>query len=806
MEKYIVKGMSCAACSARVERAVNDVKGVTACSVSLLTNSMTVEGTASSEAIISAVESAGYSAEKEDAASLKKRDNKAETGIIIKRLIISSVLLLALMYLSMGHMIGIALPSILGEHPLITAVLQAVLALAVMIINRTFFINGFKGLINRSPNMDTLVSLGSAAAFVYSVCFVFYNRVNTEHLLHGLYFESAAMILTLITLGKLLEAHSKGKTTSALDKLVELSPKKATVIRQNEEKTVDISELVVGDIFVVRAGQSFPADGIIIEGDTSVNEAALTGESVPVDKTVGDKVSAATVNQIGFVKCRATMVGKDTTLSKIVEILASAAATKAPIARLADKVSGIFVPVVISLAVVTAAAWLIGGSTAGYALARAVSVLVISCPCALGLATPVAIMVGSGVGARHGILFKTAEALETTGRADTIVLDKTGTLTTGSPVVTDIIPINSTEKELLYYACSLEMKSEHPLAKAVLSKGNEVGIKTDETEDFTIIAGTGVTATLGESRLVGGSYKFISSQIKVDDTLRETYKKLTISGKTPLLFAKDGALLGIIAVADTVKEDSAEAVAQLKKMGKRVVMLTGDNGNTAKAIGDALGISEIISDVLPQNKAQEIERLKTEGKVVMVGDGINDAPALALSDVGMAIGAGTDIAIDAADIVLVNSTLSDVVSAIKLGRATLRIIKQNLFWAFAYNTLGIPLAAGAFISLFGWELSPMFAAAAMSFSSFCVITNALRLNYINLRKQRKVEKMEITLKIKGMMCPHCEARVKECLEALPEVEKAQVSHKKGTATVTLNAELSAETLKAVVEAQGYKVV
>ncbi len=809
MKQYDVKGMSCAACSARVEKAVCSVEGVTSCAVSLLTNAMRVEGTASTESIIAAVEAAGYFATLKGNKTESKPQPKSEAKPLLKRFIISAVFLILLMYLSMGHMVGLPLPSFLVHNHLATALVQMLLSAIIMVINQAFFISGFKGLIRKAPNMDSLVSLGSAASFVYSTGLVFAMTVNAsaEHL-HGLYFESAAMILTLITLGKMLEAYSKGKTTSALKGLIDLAPKKATVVRNGKEVTVDIGEVAIGDIFVVRPGESIPVDGIVLEGITAVNESALTGESIPVDKSVGDKVSAATVNQLGFIKCTATGVGEDTALSKIIRLMTESASTKAPIAKIADKVSGVFVPVVIIIAVITTLIWLAFDYSIGFALSRGISVLVISCPCALGLATPVAIMVGSGKGAKSGILFKTAEALENTGRASIVVLDKTGTVTTGHPVVTNVIPINSTTEELLTYACSLEHKSEHPLAKAVCQKGIEENITLLSTENFTVLAGNGVKCRVDKSTVIGGSYKFISQQIETDEAGKALYKELSKQGKTPLFFAKDGALMGVIAVADSIKEESAEAIAQLKAIGVRVVMLTGDNRDTAEAIGKTAGITEIVAGVMPEEKADEINRLKNEGRTVMVGDGINDAPALATADVGIAIGAGTDIAIDAADVVLMNSRLTDVAAALRLARATLKNIRQNLFWAFAYNTLGIPLAAGLFIPLFGLELSPMFAAAAMSLSSFCVVTNALRLAGVRIynKTEKKVKIMKKIIKIEGMMCPHCEAHVKNALEALEGVDSAEASYKDKTAVVTLSAEVTDEALKATVEAQGYKVL
>ncbi len=807
MRNFNISGMSCVACSARVEKAVSTVEGVTACNVSLLTNSMVVEGTASTESIIAAVKAAGYSAAEKDAKQKQSRAEKNKNPLIL-RLIISAALLIILMYVSMGGMFGLPLPTVIDESPLVVAIIQLVLSGAVLVINQAFFINGFKGLIKKSPNMDTLVALGSGASFIYSLCILFMMTAEPSHaLLHSLYFESAAMILTLITLGKMLEAHSKDKTTDAIKDLLALAPKTATVIRDGKEKRLDISELKKDDIFVVRAGESIPADGIILEGVTAVNESALTGESIPADKTVGDSVSAATVNQLGFIKCRATGVGEDTALSKIIKIVSESAATKAPIARVADKVAAVFVPVVITVALISAVVWLLAGENIGFALARGISVLVISCPCALGLATPVAIMVGSGKGARSGILFKNAQALENTGKADIIVLDKTGTVTEGKPTVTDVLPFDISEAELLSLALSLEYKSEHPLAKAVVSLAQSRGVEPDAVTDFKVLAGSGVECSIDGRKAVGGSYKFIKSLLDVDDNITGIYEELSRQGKTPLFFVQDDRIVGIIALSDKIKNESAAAVEQLKNMGKRVVMLTGDNKNTAKAVGRQAGITEIIAEVLPDGKAEAVGNLKKEGRVVMVGDGINDAPALSLADVGIAIGTGTDIAIEAADAVVMNSRLTDVVAALRLGRATLRNIKQNLFWAFAYNTLGIPLAAGLFIPIFGWELEPMFAAAAMSLSSLCVVTNALRLNGAKIyeNKTKKVKCMTKTLKIEGMMCPHCEAHVKNALEALEGVKEVTASHKEGTAVITLSSDVSDEVLKATVEAEGYKV-
>ncbi len=807
MRNFNITGMSCAACSTRVEKAVSAVEGVTACNVSLLTNSMIVEGTASSESIIAAVEAAGYSAAQKDAQQSQIRAEKNKNPLLV-RFIVSAVLLIILMYVSMGGMLGLPLPAVIEKSPLVAALIQLVLSGAVLVINQAFFINGFKGLIKKSPNMDTLVALGSGASFIYSLCILFMMTAEPSHtLLHSLYFESAAMILTLITLGKMLEAHSKDKTTDAIKDLLALAPKTATVIRDGEEKRVDISELKKDDIFVVRAGESIPADGIILEGVTAVNESALTGESIPADKTVGDNVSAATVNQLGFIKCRATGVGEDTALSKIIKLVSESAATKAPIARVADKVASVFVPIVITIALISAVVWLLAGADIGFALARGISVLVISCPCALGLATPVAIMVGSGKGARSGILFKNAEALENTGKADIIIFDKTGTVTEGKPTVTDALPFDISEAEFLSLALSLEYKSEHPLAKAVVSFAQSRGAKPDAVTDFKVLAGNGVECSIDGKKAVGGSYKFIKSLLDVDGKLTDIYEELSRQGKTPLFFAQDNRIVGIIALSDKIKHESADTVEQLKNMGKRVVLLTGDNKNTAKAVGKQAGITEIIAEVLPDGKAEAVSNLKKEGRVIMVGDGINDAPALSLADVGIAIGTGTDIAIEAADAVVMNSRLTDVVAALRLGRATLRNIKQNLFWAFAYNTLGIPLAAGLFIPVLGWELEPMFAAAAMSLSSLCVVTNALRLNGAKIyeNKTKKVKCMTKTLKIEGMMCPHCEAHIKKALEALEGVKEVTASHKEGTAVITLSSDVPDEVLKATVEAEGYKV-
>ena len=825
MEQYNVTGMSCAACSARVEKAVSKVDGVTSCSVNLLMNSMGVEGTASPESIIAAVEAAGYGASLKNAPSAAKAAQKEEikdkeTPKMKKRLAASVVFLAVLMYFSMGHMVGLPLPSyFVGDHAAVGLV-ELLLTVAIMVINQRFFISGFKGLINRAPNMDTLVALGSTAAFAYSV-YALFGAIKAQtagdmqtamSYMHEYYFESAAMILTLITVGKMLESRSKGKTTDALKGLMELAPKTANLIKDGKEQSVPVERVQKGDIFVVRPGESIPVDGTVIEGTSAVDESALTGESLPVDKQEGSFVSAGTVNRSGFIRCEASRVGEDTTLSQIIKMVADAAATKAPIAKIADKVSAVFVPSVITIAVVTIIGWLIAGRDFGFALARGISVLVISCPCALGLATPVAITVGSGVGARNGILFKTAVSLEEAGKAKTVVLDKTGTVTSGKPVVTDILPAESTSgKKLLEYAYSLETKSEHPLAGAVNLKAEESGSTAHEVTDFEALPGNGLVAKLDGKELVGGNLGFISERAQVSAQQREAAESLAEQGKTPLFFAYDGKLLGTVAVADTIKEDGAAAIAELHKMGLEVIMLTGDNQRTADAVGKAAGVDRVIAGVMPDGKEKVVRELSEQGKTIMVGDGINDAPALTRADTGIAIGAGTDIAIDAADIVLVKSRLGDVPAAIKLSRATLRNIKENLFWAFIYNVIGIPVAAGVFINLFGWQLNPMFAAAAMSLSSFCVVTNALRLNFFKTgakpEKKTKEEKktMEKTLKIEGMMCGHCEATVKKALEELPQVTSAEVSHESGTAKVTLNADISDDALKAVVEAKGYKV-
>ena len=825
MEQYNVTGMSCAACSARVEKAVSKVDGVTSCSVNLLMNSMGVEGTASPESIIAAVEAAGYGASLKNAPSAAKAAQKEEikdkeTPKMKKRLAASVVFLAVLMYFSMGHMVGLPLPSyFVGDHAAVGLV-ELLLTVAIMVINQRFFISGFKGLINRAPNMDTLVALGSTAAFAYSV-YALFGAIKAQtagdmqtamSYMHEYYFESAAMILTLITVGKMLESRSKGKTTDALKGLMELAPKTANIIKDGKEQSVPVERVQKGDIFVVRPGESIPVDGTVIEGTSAVDESALTGESLPVDKQEGSFVSAGTVNRSGFIRCEASRVGEDTTPSQIIKMVADAAATKAPIAKIADKVSAVFVPSVITIAAITIIGWLIAGRDFGFALARGISVLVISCPCALGLATPVAITVGSGVGARNGILFKTAVSLEEAGKAKTVVLDKTGTVTSGKPVVTDILPAEGTSgKELLEYAYSLETKSEHPLAGAVNLKAEESGSTAREVTDFEALPGNGLVAKLDGKELVGGNLGFISERAQVSAQQREAAESLAEQGKTPLFFAYDGKLLGTVAVADTIKEDGAAAIAELHKMGLEVIMLTGDNQRTADAVGKAVGVDRVIAGVMPDGKEKVVRELSEQGKTIMVGDGINDAPALTRADTGIAIGAGTDIAIDAADIVLVKSRLGDVPAAIKLSRATLRNIKENLFWAFIYNVIGIPVAAGVFINLFGWQLNPMFAAAAMSLSSFCVVTNALRLNFFKTgakpEKKTKEEKktMEKTLKIEGMMCGHCEATVKKALEELPQVASAEVSHESGTAKVTLNADISDDALKAVVEAKGYKV-
>ena len=844
MEQYTVTGMSCAACSARVEKAVSKVEGVTSCSVSLLTNSMGVEGSASPEAIIKAVEDAGYGASPKssarehhssmDMAAAEEALKDKDTPLLKKRLITSLVFLLVLMYFSMGHMMwGWPLPTVLQDNHVAMGLIQMLLTIAIMVINQKFFISGFKSLAHKAPNMDTLVALGATAAFVYSTYALFAmtdaqvrgDMDGVMAYMHEFYFESAAMILTLITVGKMLEAHSKGKTTDALKGLMKLAPKTAVVIRNGEEVEVPVDEVSKGDIFVVRPGENIPVDGIVLEGNSAVNESALTGESIPVDKAVGDKVSAATQNQSGYIRCEATRVGEDTTLSQIIQMVSDAAATKAPIAKVADKVSGVFVPAVITIAVITTLIWLLAGESFGFALARGISVLVISCPCALGLATPVAIMVGNGVGAKNGIMFKTAVSLEEAGKVEIVALDKTGTITSGKPKVTDMIPAEGiSQEELLRLAYALESRSEHPLARAIVDYAKEKGVQASEVTDFEALTGNGVQTKLNGSRLLGGSFKFMKSQLSIPESAQSQYEKLAGDGKTPLFFAKENQFLGIIAVADVIKEDSPQAVRELQNMGIRVVMLTGDNERTAKAIGAQAGVDEVIAGVLPDGKESVIRKLREQGKVAMVGDGINDAPALTRADMGIAIGAGTDIAIDAADVVLMKSRLSDVPAAIRLSRAALHNIHENLFWAFAYNVIGIPLAAGIWIPLFGWQLNPMYGAAAMSLSSFCVVTNALRLNLVKIHdashdkkvknrshqasatiNQMEDNSMEKTMKIEGMVCGHCEARVKKALEALPQVAEAQVSHEKGTAVVKLNAEVSNEELTKAVEEQDYKV-
>lgn len=850
MEHYTVTGMSCAACSTRVEKAVSKVPGVTSCSVSLLTNSMGVEGTASADSIVAAVTEAGYGAslkgaeaESRSASADEDALKDRETPVLKRRLITSIGFLAVLMYFSMGHMMwGWPLPSWFEGNHVAMGLVQMILAGIIMVINQKFFVNGFKSLWHRSPNMDTLVALGSMASYVWSVFALF---LMTDAEVHGdmagvmkymdeFYFESAAMILTLITVGKMLEARSKGKTTDALKSLMKLAPKTAVLVQNGEEVTVPVEQVKKGDIFVVRPGENIPVDGIVLEGASAVNEAALTGESIPVDKTEGDLVSAATMNQSGYIRCEASRVGEDTTLSQIIRMVSDAAATKAPIAKIADKVSGVFVPVVITIACITTVVWLLLGREFAYALARGISVLVISCPCALGLATPVAIMVGNGLGAKNGILFKTAVSLEETGKMQIVALDKTGTITEGEPVVTDLIPVEGiSETELLTVAYALEQKSEHPLAKAVIKRGQERPVDKLEVQDFTALPGNGLSAVLDGQRIVGGSMTFIKEKNGLSEAMQEICNRLSQEGKTPLLFTLDDKLIGVIAVADTIKKDSREAIRQLKNMGIHVVMLTGDNERTARAIGAEAGVDEVIAGVLPDGKESVIRKLKEQGKTAMVGDGINDAPALTRADMGIAIGAGADVAIDAADVVLMKSSLRDVAAAIRLSRATLRNIHENLFWAFIYNIIGIPLAAGAWVH-FGLTLNPMFGAAAMSLSSFCVVSNALRLNFCRLHdasRDKKIKSaiikdtimntdsqeesemesgkegttMTKTMKIEGMMCGHCEARVKKVLEALAEVDSAEVSHEAGTAVVTLNSDVQDEVLKKTVEDQDYKV-
>lgn len=830
MKKFNVTGMSCAACSSRVEKAVSKVEGVQSCSVSLLTNSMGVEGSASDESIITAVEKAGYGAsvagaEKKQSAETDQLKDK-DTPVLMHRLIASVGFLVVLMYISMGHMMwGWPLPAFFADNHIAMGLVQLLLCVIIMVINQKFFINGFKGLIHRSPNMDTLVALGSGASFVYSVYALFAmtdaqvkgNAELVMSYMHEFYFESAAMILTLITVGKMLEAHSKGKTTNALKALLNLAPKKATLLIDGKETEVTVDKVKKGDVFVVRPGESIPVDAEITDGSTAVDESALTGESIPVDKTVGDSVSAGTINKSGFIKCSATAVGEDTALSQIIKMVSDAAATKAPVAKIADKVSGVFVPAVIVIALITIAVWLLCGQTVGYALARGISVLVISCPCALGLATPVAIMVGNGMGARKGILFKTAASLEEAGKTQIAVLDKTGTITKGEPKVTDIIPFEITENELLKYAYSIEAKSEHPLAKAIIVKAEELSLNPYEVTDFKAESGSGLSAEYNGEKIIGGSKKYISSLINISNDISSRADSLSEEGKTPLFFMKGDKLLGIIAVADVIKDESPQAVKELQNMGIKVVMLTGDNERTAKAVGKLAGVDEVIAGVMPDGKEKVVAELKKQGKVLMVGDGINDAPALTRADIGMAIGSGTDIAIDAADVVFMKSKLTDVPAAVRLSRKTLRNIHENLFWAFIYNVIGIPLAAGVWIPLLGWQLNPMFGAAAMSLSSFCVVTNALRLNFFDItnpKKDRKIKykskkddnAMTKTMKIDGMMCSHCEGRVKQSLEGLAQVSQAEVSHEKGTAVVTLTAEVSNDVLKKTVEDQGYNVI
>lgn len=827
--------MSCAACSARVEKAVNAVSGVTSCSVSLLTNSMGVEGGDPSE-IIKAVTAAGYGASVKGAGAEKSSGEEEladrETPKMKMRLFWSLGFLAVLMYISMGGMMwGWWLPPFLADDHVAMALAQLLLTGIIMVINQKFFVSGFKGIIHRAPNMDTLVALGAAAAFGYSVYAMFVmsgaqavgDHETVMTYMHELYFESAGMILTLITLGKLLEAYSKGRTTSALKSLMKLAPKTAVLIRDGAEVTVPVEQVKIGDIFAVKVGDSIPVDGVIIEGETAINESALTGESIPVDKIAGDEVSAATINQSGYIRCKASRVGEDTSLSQIIKMVSDAAATKAPIAKIADKVSGVFVPAVIAIALVTIAAWLFTGNGVGYALERGISVLVISCPCALGLATPVAIMVGNGIGAKNGILFKTAVSLEETGKTEIVVLDKTGTITSGEPTVYDVIPVGVSEEELLKSAFSIEQRSEHPLAKAIISYGRSFNFEIQEPSSFQVLRGNGISATLNGRQYIAGNLRLCETYCDISQEMRQTAERLSDEGKTPLFFCRDQLLIGIIAVADAVKEDSPEAIAQLRNMGIRTVMLTGDNKRTAEAVGRIAGVDEVIAGVLPGGKEDVIKELKKRGKTAMVGDGINDAPALTRADIGIAIGAGSDIALDAADVVLMKSRLSDVPAAIRLSRSTLLNIKENLFWAFIYNVIGIPLAAGIWIPIFGWRLNPMFGAAAMSLSSFCVVTNALRLNFTKIYSAKHDHKlrakksgkpldnkeditMEITMKIEGMMCTHCEAAVKKALEELPTVESAEVSHEKGTAVVKLNAETDFAVLKKAVEDKDYKVI
>lgn len=837
MKQYNVTGMSCAACSARVEKAVSKVAGVTSCSVSLLTNSMGVEGDVPAGDIIAAVEEAGYGASPKSAHSASEIAtptfdegflNDKETPALRKRLIVSLCFLLPLMYFSMGHMMwDWPAPSFLTGNHIAMGLIQLLLTTIIMVINQKFFINGFRSLWHLAPNMDALVALGATASYIYSTYALFAMTDAQMHgdaakvmsYMHEFYFESAAMILTLITLGKMLEAHSKGRTTDALKNLMKLAPKTAMIERDGVETEVAIKQVKIGDIFVVRPGENIPVDGIVKEGASAVNESALTGESIPVDKSAGDNVSAATLNQSGFLRCEATRVGEDTTLSQIIQMVSDAAATKAPIAKIADKVSGVFVPAVIAVSIITILVWLFAGQSIGFALARGISVLVISCPCALGLATPVAIMVGNGMGAKNGIMFKTAVSMEETGKVQIVALDKTGTITSGEPKVTDILPAKGiSEEKLLSLAYTLEQKSEHPLARAILLMAEECGLSTaGDITDFQALPGNGLSGTLGKDYLMGGNLKFIGEHVSIPDELQKKAASFADEGKTPLYFSLNNELIGIIAVADVIKEDSPQAVRELQNMGIRVVMLTGDNEKTANAIGQQAGVDEVIAGVLPDGKENVIRSLKKEGRTAMVGDGINDAPALTRADIGIAIGAGTDIAIDAADVVLMKSRLSDVPAGIRLSRATLQNIHENLFWAFFYNVIGIPLAAGVWYPLLGWKLNPMFGAAAMSLSSFCVVTNALRLNWFNMhntkrdrkisqKRKQEVTTMEKTMQIEGMMCGHCEARVQKCLEALSEVDSANVSHETGTAVVSLNSEIPDDTLKKAVEDQDYKVV
>lgn len=831
MERYSIKGMSCASCVARVEKAVSKLEGVSSCSVNLLTNSMVVEGSASSREIIKAVEDAGYGASLRENSSKENTENNdpledRETPVLKKRLIASLVFLFVLMYISMGHMMfGFPLPQIMAENHIAMGLAQLLLTVMIMVINQKFFISGFKGLIHKSPNMDTLVALGAGAAFVYST-YALFEMTNAQLLgdmksvmayMDEFYFESTGMILTLITLGKMLEARSKGRTTDALKGLMKLSPKTATVIRNGEETTIPVEDVAINDVFVVRPGENIPVDGVIIEGDSTVNESALTGESIPVDKSENHKVSAGTINVSGFLRCKATRVGQDTTLSQIIKMVSDASATKAPVAKVADKISGIFVPVVIAIAIITIAVWLLCGAEFGYALARGISVLVISCPCALGLATPVAIMVGNGVGAKQGVLFKTAQSLEIAGKSQFVLLDKTGTITKGEPAVTDVIPTEEYSfAELLSFAYSLENKSEHPLAKAIISYGKENDISLKEVNDFSAEVGNGVRGKLNGKDLVGGSYKYISTIIKIDSVFVKVGEKLSNQGKTPLYFVYDNSLVGIIAVADIIKEESQRAIKELQNMGIKVIMVTGDNEKTANAIGKQAGVDKVVAGVLPEGKVRIVAQYKKKGKVMMVGDGINDAPALTTADTGVAIGAGTDIAVDSADVVLMRSQLTDVPATIRLSRRTLRNIHENLFWAFIYNIIGIPLATGLWIPVFGWSLSPMFGALAMSLSSFCVVTNALRLNFVDIHsskrdvkkshKRKEVIAMEKTMNIKGMSCPHCEKSVKDALEEIPQVVSANVDHKTGTAVVTLVSDVADDVLAKAVTEKGFEVI